>query len=185
MSSFKRQTFHGSHLHNNFRSLRFQMHPGEEHKAAQLIPQQIKKMEIPVLTACRATLFLLYFTISRNFPLKLNWCLKRGGLHLFPNRLAFLHTQNGSWPLLTEAQPTPVKLCVYRFIPVWCRNVKPTCLKDWKVKVSIWKKGWKVNNTDRTTIRCDLWFNYYIFHNMQRPQWEHVPLYWSDGKEKM
>lgn len=55
-----------------------------------------------------------------------------------PNRLTRLHAQNGSGPLLTHfsvAQPTPVKLCVYPFIPVGCGNVKPIYLKEGKVKI--------------------------------------------------
>lgn len=101
------------------------------------------KLQILFKTACRAMIFLLYFTLSRNFPSKLSLCFKGGGWCLFPNRLACLHAWKGSGPLLTRfgmAQPTPVKPCLYPFIPAWCRNAEPTCLRAQKVKIRFWKR---------------------------------------------
>lgn len=119
------------------------------------------------------------------FPFKWNWCLSRG-LCMFPSRLACLHAQQGPGPLVTQfSMARPASSKPWSLIARWCRNVKRTHSQEQSLKILFWKGERKVSSADSTTTVCSLQCNYYGLHNLRRPQGVHVPLNWSDGKEKI
>lgn len=79
--------------------------------------------------------FSIVLYIIEKTSIKAETMFKQRRFVFVPKRL---QAQNGSGPLLTHfsvVQPTLVKLCVCPFTPVGCRNVKPTSLKEQKVKI--------------------------------------------------